>query len=455
MQITQTFRKFALAGLLVATAAIAQTPYDEGQQALREQRWMDAANQFQLAIDAENDQADAALYWRAYAYYKAGRKNEAERELRKLERGYPDSRWIREAGALRVEYQDSASSIESVAIEEAMADEELRLFALSRLMERDPERAVPLVVDLMNNASSQQVRNDALFVLGMSEQPAARKMLSEAAGNSDDPELQMNAIHMLGSMEASTELQSLYPMLESSEVKVAVIEALSIAGDSEALIQYLETEKDPVVRKAAIHGIAINGDDDSMEFVESMYASATSKEEKAAILESLMMMDDAQELALKILRTETDPELQRQAIHVLGIMDATGELAELYTNVDRYETRADVIEALIIADDSEGIANILRLEQDPRLRAQAIRGLAINDSEGASEYLIELYPGSTREEKAAIVESMMISENSQALLELMEKESDPELKREMLQALMMIDSEESDEYLFEILESKN
>ena len=49
---------------------------------------------------------------------------------------------------------------------------------------------------------------------------------------------------------------------------------------------------------------------------------------------------------------------------------------------------------------------------------------------------------------------MMLMDNPEGLISLMKKETDPELKREMLQVLTMIDSEESDEYLFELLEKK-
>jgi hypothetical protein len=39
-------------------------------------------------------------------------------------------------------------------------------------------------------------------------------------------------------------------------------------------------------------------------------------------------------------------------------------------------------------------------------------------------------------------------------MDLMKTENDPELKREMLQMLTIMDSEESDQYLFELLEKK-
>jgi hypothetical protein len=55
---------------------------------------------------------------------------------------------------------------------------------------------------------------------------------------------------------------------------------------------------------------------------------------------------------------------------------------------------------------------------------------------------------------AYTLQSMMVSENVQGLLGLLETESDLELKRQIMQMLALMDSEESDEYLFELLEEK-
>jgi HEAT repeat protein len=452
MHIKSILKKLTLAGLLASTILLAQTPYDEGQKALREQRWVDAASQFEQVIEANQEQADAAMYWKAYAYYKAGRDNEAERELRKLERSFPDSRWMKEAMTLRVEHQGSEESIERLASDGPVMDEELRLFALSQLMERDPERAMPMVLDMMRNGKSEQVRRDAMFVLGMSEQPEAWQLLADAARNSNDTEMQIEAIHMLGTMDASDELLSIYPGLQSNEAKIAVVEALSMQGDTTQMIRFLENETDPEVRKAAIFGLAMDGGTEATEFVISMYDSATSNEEKSAILESMVVMDGGEAVALKILKSETDPELQSQAIEILGINNATSELAELYANVGEQHLRSDIIEALAIADDTDGLFNILGKEQNPDLRADAIEALAMTDSQEAADYLVELYPSASRDEKEAIIESMLIMDNTRALLGLMKQESDPELQRQMLETLTMMDTDEANDYLFEMLE---
>jgi HEAT repeat protein len=452
MPMKQTLMTATLAALLATTAALAQTPYDEGQKALREQNWMEAAEQFQQVIEEGQNQADAAMYWRAYAFYKANRGKEAERELRRLERRYPESSWVKEAQALRIEHQDSLAIAEQAASGEHGLDEELRLFALAQLMERDPERTLPLVLDLAQNAKSESVREDALFVLGMSESPEARQALLEIARNSKDPNSQRNAIHMLGTLDATTELQALYPALQDRDAKVAVIESLSIAGDQAMLREVLDSETDPELRRAAIMGIAMEDNSESAAYIESMYQSAASKEEKIVILEALSIMDEASDLAMKILRTESDPELQQRAIVVLGIMGSTDELGELYASVEDRDLRIAVLEAMSIADDSEGLYRILKTEQDGELRSAAIQYLAINGSDETADYLIELYPGGSREEKTAVIESMMIMDNTEGLLSLLKQESDPELKREMLQMLTTMDSGESDEYLFELLE---
>ena len=73
------FKTVLLTSVLVSATVLAQTPYDEGQKALREQDWTAAAAHFEDAIKADKKTADASMYWRAHALYKAGRQKEAER----------------------------------------------------------------------------------------------------------------------------------------------------------------------------------------------------------------------------------------------------------------------------------------------------------------------------------------------------------------------------------------
>jgi len=253
-------------------------------------------------------------------------------------------------------------------------------------------------------------------------------------------------------MEASSELQSLYGTVQDRETKVSIIEALSIAGQSEMLKQVLAEESDPELRRAAIYGIAMEDDGDAGALLQALYENASSVEEKSTILEALSIMDEAKPLALTILRTEQDPELQNKAIQVLGIMEATEELGALYGNMTTRESRVAILEAMSIAEDTSGLMKVLETEQDEDLRAVAIQSLAISEGEGVADYLVGIYSTASREEKSAVIQSMMITEDTEALLSLLKTEQDPELKREMMQMLTIMGSAESDEYLFELLE---
>jgi HEAT repeat protein len=517
MDIRKYLRTAALTTILIAATALAQTPYDEGQKSLREQNWMAAAEQFKEAIKVDKSTADASMYWRAHALYKAGRSKEAERQLKTLERKYPDSRWVKESQVLQIEH-DSAPVLAD-AVDENGMDEDLRMFALAQLMDRDPERALPLVMDMLRSTHSDSVRSDALFMLGMSDDPRAQEAIAQIARDSKNPELQADAIHMLGIssnqpsidllaslykesdsievkqaviqaymlgdesdellailadllktekspelqvdiirtlglMDATDELRALYPTLKNDETKAAVLEAYFLAGDTQILRQVLETETNPELRKAAIRGIAMEDDEGASVLLESIYDNATTIEEKKVILESLVMMDDAQHLALKIVRTETNDELQRDAIHILGVMEATEELGALYANINRAELRRLILESMMIAGDISGLQKVLQSETDDELRAQAIQMLAVSDDDDAAEYLVGLYPNASHSEKQAVIQSMMIMDNAEGLISLMRIETDANLKREMLQMLTIMDSDASNEYLFEMLENK-
>lgn len=500
--------------VLTATVALAQTPYDEGQKALREQNWPAAAEHFEQAIEGNESAADAAMYWRAYALYQEGRINEAERQVRRLERNHPDSRWLKEAQVLQMEHESSESALAETAQGEVL-DDELRIFALGQLMQRNPDRALPLLLDLMNTTESESVRKNAFFMLGMSDDPSAQQAIAGFARDSQDPELRIDAIHMLGMasnpadrkllsslyagtsdldvkeaviqayimgdgsqplvqlleteqnpelqssllhalgvMGATSELQRLYAGLNSLESRTAALEALALAGDTQTLRQVLETETNPELLAAAIRGIAMEGGSDAASLLEQVYDNADTTEEKQAVLDALMMMDEGQALALKIVQTETDIQLRRQAIHTLGAMEATEELAALYATIDPVELRRAILEALSIADDTDGLITLIENETDPQLRSSAIHVLAITGETRAANYVISLYPGASDPEKQAIIQAMMIMDDAPGLIDLLNTETNPELKRQMVQLLATMDSEVTEQYLFDLLENE-
>jgi hypothetical protein len=330
-------------------------------------------------------------------------------------------------------------------------DPALQVDAIHMLGIASSQPSLALLADLYRESDSDEVKQAVIqaYMVGDGSESLVDLLKSE-----QNPELQIEIIHAMGVTGATDDLRGLYPTLASQETRVAALEALSIAGDAQILREVLDTETDPELRKTAIRGIAMEGGKEASALLESIYDNASSVEEKKMVLEALVMMDEAEGLALKIVRTESDPELRRNAIQMLGVMEATEELAELYASIDETELRKVVLESMMIADDTDGLMKVLQSEQDTGLRAAAIQALAISADDEAAQYLVTLYPDGSREVKKAIIQAMMITENTQGLISLLKTETDQELKREMLQMLTTMDSEASDEYLFELLENK-
>jgi tetratricopeptide (TPR) repeat protein len=394
MLIMKFFKTMTLTAALVSAAAFAQTPYDEGQKALRQQDWTVAAEHFKDAIETDPENADASMYWRAHALYKAGRSKEAERQVHGLERDFPDSRWLKEAQLLVIEH-DGAETEKALSGSGSELDEDLRMFALARLMESDPERALPLVMEMIENTDSESVSSDMLFMLGMSDDPEAQKQIARIARDSSNPHLQADAVHMLGiaSDASSMELLSeLYRETEHGQVKEAVIEAHIVSGEPATLVE--------------------------------------------------------------ILKAEQDPGLQKDIIHALGVMGASADLERIYPTLGDREVRVAALEAFSIAGDTAVLKKILETETDPDMRAAVVQALAVSGDELAVDYLASLYPKASDDEKSAIIQAMLIMDQAKGLIDLLDMEDDPDRKREILQMLSLMESKEANEYLFRMLEKK-
>jgi tetratricopeptide (TPR) repeat protein len=77
--------------------------YERGQRDLERNRWDQAANNFSEAVARGGARADGALYWKAYALNKLGRRDEALAATAELRKSHPSSRWLDDARALEIE----------------------------------------------------------------------------------------------------------------------------------------------------------------------------------------------------------------------------------------------------------------------------------------------------------------------------------------------------------------
>lgn len=538
--------------------------YQAGQTALREQDFNRAIEAFERA-QSLGQRTDAAAYWHAYALFQAGRKRQATSAARSLLRRFPRSEWADDAQALIAE-MDAENVGDG-------AEEELRLYALYHLIEANPERGMALLRNMLEKTESPQTKRHLLFLLAGHGGESVSQEIVRLARDNSDPELQVQAIHIiaasgnqdavsilgelynsdlgpevrraiidahiaadspralakivrqesnpelkqqgimaLGAMDATEELRGLYSQVSQPTLRRALLEAFAISGDVAELANIIASEQDPSVRAVAIRSLGIAGDDDSARLLEKLAASSTSPAEQRAILEAVVMIDGGADVAVAIARRASDPAILRQAVQTLGILDAGESILQIYDELDRTdpEVQRAVLDALAMSghgveiavriardsddpsvvaqalhtlamldasselrsiydsleddnlrriamqqiamtDDPGLLLKILEKESSPSIRADAIRALSMSHGVDG-EQLAALYENAASPEKHAIIDALMIQDSDEALVSLLESETDTALRRKLLQALLATGSELAEDYLFQWLE---
>ena len=363
--------------------------YKDASDSLDESQWQQAADKFSEVANLKGRRADAALYWKAYALNKLGRRSDATAVIAQLRQQYPKSDWLRDAGALEVEMRQASGQPVNPSTQ---SDEDLKLLALNSLMNTDSERAIPLLQGVLASPNnSPKLKDRALFVLAQSDSPKAEQIIGAVAKGQSGPDLQVKAIRYLG-----------------------------ISGT-----RYTDLLKD-------------------------IYASSSDARVKKAVLQAYMV-SGVKEPVLAAAKSERDPELRRSAINQLGAMGAKSELMQMYQSSSSPEDQDRIIQALGVAGDVDGIDQIAHTAKDPNVRNKAIRSLGIFGGNNARSRLVQVYSSGDADAKRAAAEALFINGDAADLVSLARKESDPQMRRYLVEKLAIMSNKEARDYMLEIL----
>ena len=256
--------------------------------------------------------------------------------------------------------------------------DELKIAALEALMAAPPERALPIVQKVLNGNDSDEIKSRALFILSQIDLPEAQALLGEAARNNSG-ELQLDAIRMIG--------------ISGDPGGVAELSAIYAAGDAEV---------------------------------------------REAVLEAYLISDDSEAVYQIALNTQ-DPDEFESAVEMLGAMGAVEQLRALRERTDMSEF---LVDAYAIAGDVESLRVLAADDTDPEAQLEAITALGLVGGSEVDATLLEIYRGSDSEEvKEAALDGMLISGYDEGVLELFQESQNPEEKRQLLERLVMMDSD--------------
>lgn len=304
--------------------------YNAGTRALDQHKYDDAVQRFDSAIVQDPERADGALYWKAYALNREGKRDEALAALAQLRRDHASSAWLKDAQVLEAEVRQNAGRPVSP---EQETNDDLKLMAINSLMNADAERAIPLVEGILKSSSAPAVRDRALFVLSQNRSPRAQQALFDYAKGGGNPDLQLRAIQyvgMSGTKEAQQQLASIYSAASDARVKNSIIQSLMMARANDALMNIAKSEKDSSLRNSAIRSlVATKGV--PVEGLVELYGSADASTKKE-IVNGLAARGDAKTL-VDLARKESDSTMKKTIVERLSVMhdnkDAMDYMMEL------------------------------------------------------------------------------------------------------------------------------
>jgi HEAT repeat protein len=364
--------------------------YSDGREALDEDRYEQAAGKFSELAEQNGAQTDAALYWKAYAENKLGKRDSALTTIADLEKRFAQSRWIKDAKALEIEVRQSTGHPSNP---DNQSDEELKMLALQGIMNgNNPERGVATVEGILNGTGSPKLKSKALFFLAQNGSPQAREVLAKIAKGESNPDLQRKAVEylgMFGGQQSRQTLAEIYASTGDQSVKRAIIRSYMVGGDKEHLLAAAKGEKDPSLRADAIRQLGVMH---APEELRQLYKTESSTEVKKDIMQAFFLSGDAKFLA-EAAQNEKDPEVRRTAIRNLGLIraeDSGPALVAIYAKETDRENKEAVLNALFIQGNAHALVTIARSEKDPGLKKTAVSKLSIMNSKEGNDYLMEL-----------------------------------------------------------------
>ncbi len=275
----------------------------------------------------------------------------------------------------------AAISFTGQALAQSDDAEELKIAAIEALIVAPPERALPLAAKALQGNHSDEVKERALFILSQIDLPEAQDILLETARQGSG-EIRLEAIRMIGiggNNDALAQLGGIYDSGDE-EVREAVLEAYLIADDENA------------VYEQAVRAHGAGNEDDFEAAVEMLGVMGASEQlrklrestgNSEALIEAYIISGDADSLR-EIALDGSDPEIQAEAIEALGIVggdDVNATLIEIYKNSDSEDIRESALEGMLISGHDEGVLELYRSSQDPAEKRELLQLLVIMGSD--------------------------------------------------------------------------
>jgi len=401
--------------------------YQQARESLNRRRYLEAAERF-AAIRGDfprSGYVGDSYYWEAFARFREG----GQRQLRSAAAllavqgvEHPGASTRRDAEALQVRIEaqlarggdaDAAAQIARQAAGPCDEGQEVRLAALSALMNMNADQAVPILQEVLQSRGecSVELRRRAVFLLSQKMTAESVDILLDLAHRNPDPDPEVREqaifwLHQVDTPEALDALESILLETDDPELQERAIFAISQRADDGRAVEVLRTYalRDDIpteLRGNAIFWLSQNADAGGADYLVELYPRLEDSELKERAIFGIAQAggSDARAWLLERVRdTSEDVELRKNALFWIGQTGGVGaeELEGLYATLDDVEMKEQVI---FVASQNRGPAavdflmEVARSEDDPELKQRAIFWLGQSGDPRVPEFLMSLVRG--------------------------------------------------------------
>ena len=419
----------------------ADDPADSLYRAAREQLnrgdYRTAAKSFALIVDRypKSTYAADALYWQAYANYSIGEPSQLREALRLLDdqrRRYPKAATRGDADALSVRIrgalarQGDASSAEAIAQAAKGApeqqcsrgdDDDERTAAINALLQMNAESAVPILKQVLakRDACSAGLREKAVFLLSQKRSPETEDIMLGVVKNDPSREVRKKAVFWLGQVNTDKAAAALEQILSSSTADEDMREQAVFAlmqqrsGRGQKAVQAIAQDPNAPegLREKAVFWLGQQRSSDNATFLRGLFDKLAGAPEGSAnesirkkILFSLSQMK-GEGNDKWLMDIAADPknsvETRKQAIFSAGQAGvSTADLAALYPRVTDRELKGQLIWVMSEKRDPAAIDRLMQIaksDPDREMRKKAIFWLGQSNDPRVKDFLLEIING--------------------------------------------------------------
>jgi HEAT repeat protein len=398
--------------------------YESARDALTRRRYAEAVAQFDSLRERYPSSSYAAdsYYWQAFGLFRQNGSSELREAVELLSaqaRRFSGASTRADADELRVRLEaelarrgdaDAAARVTAQASGPCDEEQEVRLAALSALLNMDADRAVPILQEVLQSRDecSVELRRRAVFLISQKMTDKSVDILLDLAHRNPDPDPEVREqavfwLHQVKTPEALDALESILTETDDPELQERAMFAISQrSGDARAaeiLKSYAErTDVPRDLRENAIFWIGQNAEVGGTDYLIELYGRLDDAELKERAIFGIAQARSERSRGWLMERARDrneDVELRKNALFWVGQSGGMepGDLTELYATLDDTEMKEQVIFVASQTREREAVDFLMAVasdESDQDLRERAIFWLGQSKDPRVADFLLGL-----------------------------------------------------------------